>query len=180
MGGGKAYGVAAGAKERSVSGDGHTGDGDVIFRNELVRAFVLAEIPDPDIAAAVTADELALVGVDDDVVDGAAVRVIALHRRRARVPDLDHAVFRAGDHPFALAVESHAGDVAGVALEDEKGGGIGRADVVQFDGVAAGRGQVAFVGRDAQPVDLGVRMLDRARTYSREGFPETDGMVVAS
>ena len=76
-----------------------------------MRAFVLAEVPDAHVAAAVAADELALVRVDDDVVDRHAVGVVALDIATARVPDLDGPVFRRRNEPFGLAVERDACDV---------------------------------------------------------------------
>ena len=54
-----------------------------------MRALVLREVPDADVAAAVAGDELALVRVDDDVVDGGAVGVVALDVAGAGVPDFD-------------------------------------------------------------------------------------------
>jgi hypothetical protein len=59
-----------------------------------------------------------------------------------------------------------------VAFEDEEGRRIGRADVEELDGVMAGGGEEAFVGRDAEAIDLRVRMLDCARADAREGLPE--------
>ena len=76
-----------GAEEGAVGGDGDGGDALVLFRDELVAALVLAEVPDADVAAAVAGDELALVGVDDDVVDGDAVGVVSLDVAAACVPD---------------------------------------------------------------------------------------------
>jgi hypothetical protein len=80
-----------GAEERAVSSDGDGGDGFVFFWHELVAAFVLAEIPNAYVAAAVAGDQLALIGVDYDVVDGDAVRVVALDVAGAGIPDFDGA-----------------------------------------------------------------------------------------
>lgn len=135
-------------------------------------AAVLGEIPDPDAAGPVAADDLALVRVDDDVVRGAAVVVAALDGAAAGLPDLDGAVLGARDHPLALAVEGDAGDVARVALECEQGVRVGRLDVEELDRVVAGGGEEALVGRDAQAVDLRVRVLDRAGADARESLPE--------
>ena len=111
------YGIVGGAKQRSVASHGDARDGDVLLGDELVGAVILSEIPDADTAATVAADNLALVGMDDDVVGGAAVVVAALDGAATGLPDLDGAVLARGDHPLALAVESDAGDVAGVTLE---------------------------------------------------------------
>lgn len=75
-------------------------------------------------------------------------------------------------------MESDTRDVAGVALEGEEGIWVRRLDVEEFDGVVPGGGEEALIRGDAEPIDLGVRVLYRARTYSRECFPES--MVVVS
>ena len=113
----KTYVVIGSAQQSAVTSHSDTGDRDIFLGDELVRAVVLGQVPDTNAAAAVAADDLALVGVDDDVVDGTAVVVAALDAAGAGLPDLDGAVLARGDHPLALAVESDAGDVAGVTLE---------------------------------------------------------------
>ena len=80
--------------------------------------------------------------------------IIPLHRGPARIPDFDGPIFRTGDHPFPLAMEGDARDVAGVAFEDMEGGRVRGADVVELDVVVAGGGEEAFVGGDAEAVDL--------------------------
>lgn len=45
--------------------------------------------------------------------------------------------------------------------------------------VAGGR-EEALVGRDAESVDLGVGVLDGARTNAREGFPEPVGVLAGA
>ena len=77
-------------------------------------------------------------------------------------------------------MEGHGGDVVGVALEHHDRGGVGGLDIVQADHMAAGGGEVFFVGRDAESVDLGFGVLDRAAADARECFPEADCVVVAS
>lgn len=69
-------------------------------------------------------------------------------------------------------MEGDSGDVARVALEGQQRVRVGGLDVVELDGVVARAGEEALVGRDAQAVDLRVRVLDRARAYARESFPE--------
>ena len=76
-------------------------------------------------------------------------------------------------------MESYARDVAMVALEGEEGGGVRGADVVEFDVFAAGGGEEALVGGNAESVYLGFGVLDCAGADSGEGFPEADGVVVA-
>lgn len=87
-----AYVVVGGAQQGAVRGDGNARDGDVLLRDQLVGAAVLGEVPDPHAAGPVAADDLALVGVYDDVVGGAAVVVAALDGAAAGLPDLDGAV----------------------------------------------------------------------------------------
>lgn len=142
-------------------------------------AVVLGEVPDADAAAAVAADDLALVGVDDDVVGGAAVAVGALDGAGAGLPDLDGAVLARRDHPLALAVEGHTRDVPRVALESQQRVRVRGLDVEQLHRVVARRRQEPLVRRDAQPVHLRVRVLDRPGAYPRQGLPEPDRVVIA-
>jgi hypothetical protein len=137
-----------------------------------VAAFVLAQVPDAHVASTIAADELSLVGMDDDVVNGDAVRVVALHIPAPGVPDLDGAVFGRRDQPLGLAMECYAGDVGRVAVKGEDGIRVGRLDVVELDCVVAGGREVALVGGDAEPVDLRVWVWDGARADAAEGFPE--------
>jgi hypothetical protein len=51
-------------------------------------------------------------------------------------------------------MERNASDVARVAIEGEDCVRVGRLYVVELDGVVAGRGEIAFVGRNAKSVDL--------------------------
>lgn len=90
---------------------------------------VLGKIPDLDTACAVAADDLALIGVDDHIVGGAAVVIAALNSTGARLPDLHGAILRTGHHPLALAVERDARDVARVALKGQQRIGVGALDV---------------------------------------------------
>jgi hypothetical protein len=65
----------------------------------------------------------------------------------------------------ALTVEFYAGDVASMTVEGQDGVGICRLDVVELDCVMTGGGEVAFVRRDTQAVDLRswVRPLRRSK-----------------
>lgn len=137
-----------------------------------MRADALTQVPNADHASAITADQLALVGVDDDVVDSSFVRVVALEAAGTSVPHLDGAVLRASDHPLALAVERDASDVVGVTLEGHDRVGIGGLDIVELDIVVARSREESLVGSDAQAIDLGIRVLDCARADAREGLPE--------
>lgn len=97
----------------------------ILLRNKLVRAVILRQVPDTNVSSAIAADDLALVWVDDDVVDGGAVVIASLDGTAASLPDLDGAILGTCDHPFALAVESDAGYIACVALEGEDGVWVG-------------------------------------------------------
>lgn len=151
---GDAYVVVGGAQQRAIRRHSDAGHRHVLLGDQLVRAVVLRQVPHAHTARAVTADDLALVGVDDDIVGGASVVVGALDGAAARLPDLDGAVLGAGHHPLALAVERDARDVASVALKGEQWVGIGALDVEELDGVVARGRQEALVGRDAQAVHL--------------------------
>ena len=69
------YLVVAGGEQRAVTGDTDAGDGHVIFGNQLVGTFVVAEIPDHDDTATIGADQFTLVRVDDNIVDRMVVVV---------------------------------------------------------------------------------------------------------
>jgi hypothetical protein len=166
------YRIASGADKCAVTCDSYTGDGNVLLRDQLMRAGVFCEIPNADASRAVAADDLALVRVDGDIIDGAAMAVAALDRAAARLPDLDGAVLRAGNHPFSLAVECDTRDIASVAFEDEKGSRVGGSDIKQFDGVMTGGGEEALVRRYTESVYLRVRVLNRARADAGERLPE--------
>lgn len=114
-----------------------------------MRAFVLAQIPYSHLSTAITCYQFALVRVDDDVINGVVVVVVALDACGSRVPDLDRAVFGACDHPFALTVKSQAGDVSGVAVECQDRNGIGGTDIEELDVMAAGCCEPSLVRRDA-------------------------------
>lgn len=144
-----------------------------------MRAVVLGQIPHPDAARPVAADNLALIGVDDNVVGGASVAITALNTTGSRFPNLDRAVLGARHHPLSLAMEGDAGDVSRVTLKRQQRVRVGRLDVVELDGVVAGGGEEALIGGDAEAVDLRVRVLDRSRADAREGLPETDRVIVS-
>lgn len=139
-------GVVPRTQQTAVTSDRHRRHGDIVLRDELMGALVFAEVPDADVAAAVAGDELALVGVDDDVVDGGAVVVVALHAAGLGVPDLDAAVFGARHHPLGVAVEADPRDVVGVAFESEDRVAIVAGTLVVTLGGAGVVGVVAGAG----------------------------------
>ena len=155
---GVAYSVITRTQQSAIAGDGHAGDGDVFLRDELVGAFVLAQVPDADIPPAIARDQLPLIRMNDHIVDGSdmsdqvshrgAVDVVALDAACSRIPHFHRAIFGARHHPFALTVECHTGDVARMTIEGEDRVRIGGADIVELHIVISGRGQVAFVRGD--------------------------------
>jgi hypothetical protein len=117
--------------------------------------------------------------MDDYIVDGDAVGVVALDIAAARVPDLDGAVLGARDQPLGLAVKGDARDVGRVAVEGQDRIRIRRLDVIELDGVVARGGEVALVGRDAEAVHLRVGVGDGAGADATEGLPEALGWLLA-
>lgn len=110
-----------------------------------MRAAVLGQVPDSDTSAVITADDLALVWVDNHVVDWRVVVVAALNGASASFPDFHGAILGAGHHPFSLAVECNAGDVVGMALKRQDRVRVGGLDVVELDAVVACSGKKALV-----------------------------------
>ena len=157
------YRVGASDESRSICSNGDTGNRDIILGSQLVGAVVLGKVPDANVSATITADDLALVGVDDNVVDRAAVGVGALDSAGAGLPDLDSAILGACNHPLALAMECDARNVTGVALEDGYRVRVARLNIEELHGMVACGGEEALVGGDTEPVDLGVGVLDGAR-----------------
>ena len=121
------------AKKGTITGYGDAGHGNVFLGYQLMGAFTLPKIPDTNGAFAVAADELALIGMDDDVSDRAAAIVVALDASRARVPDLDRVILGTGHHPLALAVEAHTSDITRVAFKGQDRARIGGLDIIELD-----------------------------------------------
>ncbi len=119
------YGIITGAKKGAIACDRNAGNRDIFFWHQLMGAFVLAEVPNSNISTAVTRNQLPLVRVDDDIIDRNFVIIIALYASCPCIPDLDSAILGASNHPFALAMEGYACDVAGVAFKGENGTWIG-------------------------------------------------------
>lgn len=76
--------------------------------------------------------------MNDDIVDRNSMAIVTLVGAGASIPDLNVSVFGASNHPFPLAVERYASDVAGVAFEGEDGIRVGRLDLVKLDVVVPG------------------------------------------
>lgn len=58
-----------------------------------MTALVLAQIPHPHSASPITADQFALVGMNNHIINRAAMIVIPLHTSTSGVPNLDRAIF---------------------------------------------------------------------------------------
>lgn len=137
-----------------------------------MRAVVLRKVPDPNTSTTVTTNDLALVGVDNYVVDWRAMKVAALNRAASSLPDLDSTILRARNHPFSLTVESYARDVTSVTFESQERVGVRGLDVIELDGMVTSSREESLVGGDAESIDLGVRMLNGSRADTREGLPK--------
>ncbi len=140
-------------------------------------AGVLGQVPKPDAAAPVAADDLALIRVDNHIVNRGAVVIAPAYSPGTSIPDLDGAILGARHHPFAVTVECYASDVACMALKNRGGSGVRGTDVEQLDCVVARGGEESLVGGNAQAVDLRVGMLDGAGADSRESLPEPERRV---
>jgi hypothetical protein len=131
-----------------------------------VRAFVLSQVPNANISSTVTANKLALIWVDDHIVDRYTMGVAPLHISTPRVPNLHRPIFRRCHHPFSLAMEGDARDIASMAIEGENSVRIRRFYVIELDSVMPGGSEVTFVRRDAETVHLRVWVGDRSRANS--------------
>jgi hypothetical protein len=109
------------------------------------------------------------------VIDRRAMGIASLDRTTPGLPDLHCAIFRACDHPFSFAVECDTCDVACMAFEGEERVWVRRFDVVELDRMMASSGKEAFVRRDTEAINLGIRVLYCSRTNAREGFPKASG-----
>lgn len=83
-------------------------------------ALILSQIPDPDVASSIAADQLSLVRMYDHIIDRASMVVVPLYRSGFGIPDPDCVVFGRRDHPFRIDVEGYPCDVVGVAFEGEE------------------------------------------------------------
>lgn len=89
-----------------------------------MRTCVFGEVPNPNAARPVTANDLALVRVYDYVVRRRAMVIASLDSACTSLPDLHSSIFRAGDHPLAFAVEGYPRNIARVSFKYEDRGRI--------------------------------------------------------
>ncbi len=168
-----AYSIGASAQGRSIACHRDARNRNILFGNQLMRACILSQVPNPDTASAVAADDLALVGMDDYIVDRTTVVIAPLDAAAASLPDLDVAILGTSDHPFAFAVKCDTCYVARMAFEREDGIGIRGLDVVELDRMVARSSEEALIWRNAEAIDLGIRVLNCPRADAREGLPES-------
>lgn len=71
--------VVACRKQRTIASNADAGYGNVVLRDELMSALVIAKIPNHEYTTAVGTDQLALVGVNYHVVNGVVMGVMSLH-----------------------------------------------------------------------------------------------------
>lgn len=143
-----------------------------------MRACVLCQIPYSHASRPITADDLALIRMNDNIVCGRPVVVAALNGAGFCFPDFDRPILGTRHHPLALAVKRYARDVARVSLECQQWIGICGLDIVELDRMMARRGHESLVGGNTESIDLRIGMLNRARANSRERFPKPDSMVI--
>lgn len=137
-----------------VSSYSDTPHWNIILRNQLMRALVLTQIPNPNIPRLIATDQFALVRMDNHIVHRAPVRIVSLHARRTCVPNLDGPVFTRRHHPFPLAMETDTSNIVGVAFKLEHRVGICRLDVVELDGGVTSGSKKSFVGGDTEAIYL--------------------------
>jgi hypothetical protein len=89
-----AYSVISRADHAAVRRNCDAGYANIVLWYELVRTLILSKIPYAHITPTVTADQLALIRVNDHIVDGNTMGIIPLHIPGARIPDLDRAILR--------------------------------------------------------------------------------------
>lgn len=137
-------------------------------------AIVLSQIPDTNTSTTVARDDLALVWMNDNILDWATMRVATLNGTSTSLPDFDSAILRACNHPFSLTVERNTSDISSMAFEGEKWVRVGGLDIIQLDSMMTSGGQELLVRRDRETIDLRVRVLNSARADTRQSLPEAD------
>jgi hypothetical protein len=65
-----------------------------------------------------------------------------------------------------------------MAFESKEGIRVGGLDIVELDSMVASRSEKALVWRNAETIDLRVRVLDCTRADTREGLPEAEPIIV--
>ena len=86
--------------------------------------FILAKIPDSNIARSITADQFPLVRMNYNIIHWRSMAVVSLHVSGSCIPDLNGTIFGARDHPLAFAVKCNAGDIVTVAFKGDYRGRV--------------------------------------------------------
>jgi hypothetical protein len=89
-----------------------------------MRAIVLSKIPDTNTSSTITADNFALVRVDDYIIYWAAVGIASLNSSTSSLPNLHGTILRTCNHPFSFAMERNASYISGMSFEGEKRIGV--------------------------------------------------------
>lgn len=141
---GSTYKVVSGSEQGPIAGNADAGHGDILHWDKLVGAFALAQIPDANVSASITTDKLALVGMNNHIVDRMCVLVVALNLPGSGIPHSHCHILRARDHPLALAVERNSRHIISMPFELHDMVGIAGLDVVETHHVPA-RGSKVFL-----------------------------------
>jgi hypothetical protein len=166
------YLLVSSAQKRSITSNADTQNRSIILGDQLVGTNTFAQVPDSNHSKVVTTDQLALVGVNDNIVDGCAVDIVALQATGASIPDFHGSILGAGDHPFSLAVEGNTGDVACVTLKCDHRVGVGGLNIKQLHIVVARSREESLIRSDAKAIDLRIRVLNSTGANTGESFPE--------
>ena len=140
------YGCIPSTQKRPIGSYRDAVDSDFFFRDKLVGAFILAQIPDAHTSGTVAGNKLALVRVDHHIRHRASMMIIALNGSGARIPYFDGSIFGARHHPFALAVERNSGNVAGVSVERQHWAWIVGVNVIELHILRSGRSEILLIG----------------------------------
>lgn len=168
-----AYVVVSCTEDTAVRCNSNTAHRHILFWNKLMRAVIFSKIPYSDGSRTITANNLALIWMYNNIIYRTPMIITPLNASLSRLPNLNRPIFTARDHPFALAVKSDASDVVGVAFEGEDWIRVCGFYIVELDVGVGGSGEKTLVRADAETVDLTVRVLDCAGADTGEGFPES-------
>lgn len=129
-----------------------------------MSADTLAQVPDTDHASMVATDKLALVRMNDYIIDRSPVNIVALQATSPSIPDLDSSILGACDHPFPLTMECDTGNVVRVTFEGNHRIRVGRLDIKELDSIMTRSSQKSLIRGDTKAIDLGIWMLNCSRT----------------
>jgi hypothetical protein len=87
-------------------------------------AVVLSKVPDTNTSSAITADDLALVGMNDYIIDWTSVRIASLNSSTSSLPNLDGTILGACNHPLSFTMKRDTSYVSSMSLEGKKRVGV--------------------------------------------------------